>query len=111
MVMDVSKYEQRRRSVTRFAWKLKTGRDPGPLTISTHCQNKACVRYLFSRTRSHLGKATGGHPGFMGEDHPNAKLTAQQVLQIRKLYAMGKFQRKRPVFPSGTELRLSLTIR
>jgi hypothetical protein len=88
------KYEQRRRSVTRFAWKLKTGRDPGPLTISTHCQNKTCVRHLFSRTRSDLGKATGGHPGFLGQDHPNAKLTAKQVLQIRKLYATGKFQQK-----------------
>jgi hypothetical protein len=66
-------------------------RDPGPLTISTNCQNKTCVRHLFSRTRSALGKATGGHPRFLGEDHPNAKLTANQVLQIRELYATGKF--------------------
>ena len=49
---------------------------------------------MFSRTRSDLGKATGGHPGFLGQDHPNAKLTAKQVLQIRKLYATGKFQQK-----------------
>jgi hypothetical protein len=88
------KYEQRTRSVTRFAWKLKTGRDPGPLTISTHCQNKICVRHLFSRTRSDLGKATGGHPALLGEDHPNARLTSEQVLQIRELYATGKFLQK-----------------
>jgi hypothetical protein len=88
------KYEQRRHSVTRFAWKLKTGRDPGPLTVSTHCRNKTCVRHLLSRTRSDLGKATGGHPGFQGEDHPNAKMTAKQVLQIRKLYGTGKFLQK-----------------
>jgi hypothetical protein len=30
----------------------------------------------------------------MGEEHPNAKLNAKQVLQIRKLYATGKFQQK-----------------
>jgi hypothetical protein len=88
------KYEGRIYSPTRFAWKLKTGRDPGPLTISTRCQNKICVRHLFSRTRSDLGKATGGHPGFLGEDHPNAKLTTKQVLQIRRLYATGKFLQK-----------------
>ncbi len=88
------KYENHTYSVTRFAWKLKTGRDPGPLTISTHCQNKTCVRHMFSRTRSDLGKATGGHPGLLGEDHPNAKLTAKQVLQIRELCATGKFLQK-----------------
>jgi hypothetical protein len=93
------KFERRIYSPTRFAWKLKTGHDPGPLTISTHCQNKTCVRHLFSRTRSETGKATGGHPGPLGEDHPNAKLTAKKVLQIRKLYATGKFLQKisRPV--------------
>jgi hypothetical protein len=81
-------------SPTRFAWKLKTGRDPGPLTISTHCQNKTCVRHLFSRTRSDLGAATGGHPALLGEDHPNTRLTSTQVLQIRELYATGKFLQK-----------------
>ncbi len=87
-------YEGDRHSVTRFAWKLKTGRDPGPLTVSTRCQNKTCVRHLLSRTRSDLGKATVGHLKHQGEDHPNAKLTAKQVLRIRKLYATGKFQQK-----------------
>jgi hypothetical protein len=87
-------FEGRIYSPTRFAWKLKTGRYPGSFAISTHCQNKTCVRHLFSRTRSDLGKATGGHPGFLGEDHPNAKLTTKQVLQIRELYATGKFQQK-----------------
>jgi hypothetical protein len=35
-----------------------------------------------------------GHLRHQGEDHPNAKLTAKQVLRIRKLYATGKFQQK-----------------
>jgi hypothetical protein len=87
-------FEGRVYSPTRFAWKLKTGRDPGPLTISTHCQNKTCVRHLFSRTRSDLGAATGGHPALLGEDHPNTRLTSTQVLQIRELYATGKFLQK-----------------
>jgi hypothetical protein len=88
------RFERRIFSPTRFAWKLKTGRDPGPLTISTHCQNKTCVRHLFSRTRSDLGRASGGHPALLGEDHPNARLTSKQVLQIRELYATGKFLQK-----------------
>jgi hypothetical protein len=87
-------FEGRVYSPTRFAWKLKTGRDPGPLTISTHCENKTCVRHLFSRTRRALGAATGGHPALLGEDHPNTRLTSEQVLQIRELYATGKFLQK-----------------
>jgi hypothetical protein len=43
---------------------------------------------------SALGVATGGHPGLLGEDHPNARLTTKQVLQIRELYATGKFLQK-----------------
>jgi hypothetical protein len=46
------------------------------------------------RARIDLGKATGGHPGLLGEDHPNTRLAAKQVVQIRKLYATGKFQQK-----------------
>jgi hypothetical protein len=88
------KYENHTYSVTRFAWKLKTGSNPGPLSISTKCQNKTCVRHVFSRTRKDLGRSTVGHLRHQGEDHPNAKLSAKQVLQIRKLYATGKFQRK-----------------
>jgi hypothetical protein len=88
------KFEGRIYSPTRFAWRLKTGREPGLLTISTECQNKTCVRHLFSRTRSALGVATGGHPGLLGEEHPNARLTSKRVLQIRELYATGKFLQK-----------------
>jgi hypothetical protein len=66
----------------------------GPLTVSTRCQNKTCVRHRFSRTRRAVGKATGSHPGLLGEDHPNAKLTAKQVLQIRELCATGTFLQK-----------------
>jgi hypothetical protein len=84
------KFEGHIYSPTRLAWKLKPGmildRLPFPPTVS--------VRHLFSRTRSDLGVATGDHPGLLGEDHPNARLTSKQVLQIQELYATGKFLQK-----------------
>jgi DNA-binding transcriptional regulator YiaG len=79
---------------TRFAWTLKTGRDPGPLNISAKCHHKTCVRHLVARTREELGRATVDHLRTRGEDHPNTTLTNKQVLQIRELYRTGKFSQK-----------------
>jgi hypothetical protein len=81
------RYKRTRYTPTRFAWRLKTGSDPGPLTISVKCQNKTCVRHLFSRTRSDMVRAVVNHL----EYPPNGKLNTKEVLEIRKLFATGKF--------------------
>jgi hypothetical protein len=73
--------------------------DPGPLCVLHRCDNPACVRpdHLFLGTvadnnEDMIGK--GRHVSLRGERHGNAKLTADQVGEIKRLLADRVLQRE-----------------
>jgi len=81
----------------RLAWQLENGSIPEGLCVLHHCDNRACCNpaHLFLGTYSDnacdmMNKGRGGR----GAQNGNAKLTREQVRQIRKLYATGKYPQK-----------------
>jgi hypothetical protein len=75
--------------ISRYAWREKGRKDPGALTVSTRCENRLCVRHLYTRTRAEI-MASIPRRWASGEDSPLARATSKQVLLMRKLYAKGK---------------------
>ena len=79
----------------RVAWELTFGTIPEGMCILHHCDNKLCVnpKHLFIGTimDNYTDMFQKGHSeiGGAGERHPNARLTAKQVLEIRRRYAEG----------------------
>jgi hypothetical protein len=74
--------------VHRFSWELHYGPIPEGLVVCHHCDNPPCVRpdHLFLGTmadNTHDSMSKGRMP--MGEAAPNARLTADQVREIRKV--------------------------
>jgi hypothetical protein len=74
--------------ISRFAWQEMGKPDPGALTVSTRCENKLCVRHLYTRTRAEI-MASVPHRWASGEDSWLARTTAKTVLLMRKIYAKG----------------------
>ena len=79
----------------RVAWSLRNG-DPGGLCVCHRCDTPLCVNpaHLFlgtqadtQRDKAQKGRARNG--GLCGEQHGCAKLTAVEVLEIRRRYATG----------------------
>lgn len=73
----------------RIAWEIINGSIPSGLLVCHHCDNPSCVNplHLFTGTRSDnaldsVNKGRWNRP--LGENHPKAKLTANQVLEIRE---------------------------
>jgi len=79
----------------RISWEMANGREiPSGLEVLHACDNPSCVRpdHLSVGTRSDnmqdmLAKGRGGDVGSPGERHPQHKLTAPQVLDIRSRLA------------------------
>jgi len=76
--------------VHRLSWVLHFGPIPDGLNVLHHCDTPLCVRpdHLFLGTQADnmhdckvKGRARG--PSFKGEEHPMAKLTVQDVREIR----------------------------
>jgi hypothetical protein len=79
--------------ISRFAWQEMGKPDPGALTVSTRCENKLCVRHLYTRTRAEiLASVTRGWGS--GEGSHLARVTSKQVLLMRKLYAKGNLTQR-----------------
>lgn len=84
--------------VHRISWAIHYGQIPEGLCVLHHCDNPPCVRpdHLFVGTNldniiNKMEKGRAALPMIRGEGHGLAKLNAEQVLQIRELYATGKF--------------------
>jgi hypothetical protein len=74
--------------VHRLAWEIANGPIPDGLQVLHHCDNPPCCNpaHLFVGTNADKvakGRASYPHPWRQGERHHGAKLTAEQVREIR----------------------------
>lgn len=84
----------------RVSWELANGTIPAGMHVLHKCDHPACVnpKHLYlgdhkenMRDRGRKGRSSGGK--FPGEKNRNAKLTEQQVDEIRKRLEAGETQR------------------
>lgn len=80
----------------RVAWELTNGPVPEGLSVLHHCDNRKCCRpdHLYVGTQAQnvddmMSRDRWG--GAVGEDSPHAKLTAEDVIEIRRLHATGQW--------------------
>lgn len=74
----------------RVSWELTHGPIPEGMFICHHCDTPACVRpdHLFLGTNAdNVGDMTRKRRVAHGERHGSAKLSAEQVQQIRRAYS------------------------
>jgi hypothetical protein len=81
-------YKGKERRVHRVAWMTWRGPIPDGLFVLHHCDNPRCInpKHLFLGTdadNAHDKISKGRAVNLKGEDHGNAKLTSQQVSEIR----------------------------
>jgi hypothetical protein len=76
--------------INRVAWKLAYGPIPDGMYVCHKCDNPWCVRpsHLF------LGTATDNMRDMAAKERGTAKLTAVDVIEIRRLYAAGNITQK-----------------
>jgi hypothetical protein len=92
-------YGKTRPGAHRFSWVLHNGPVPDDMEILHKCDNTLCVNpdhlYVGTHHRNMLdrkARGRGNHP--TGERHPKAKLTVEQVEEIRKLGSKGYSNRE-----------------
>jgi hypothetical protein len=79
----------------RMSWVLAHGEFPKELCVLHKCDNPSCVNpdHLFLGTNQDNiddRERKGRNIVYRGEDHGNAKLTDEDVLEIRRKYATGE---------------------
>jgi hypothetical protein len=80
--------------VHRLSWEMHRGPIPEGVCVLHRCDVRHCVNpdHLFLGTIQDNNRdrdQKGRHKPFKGETHPMAKLTALQVVEIKKLLAAG----------------------
>lgn len=88
--------------VHRTMWEVHNGPIPEGMCICHHCDNTSCVRidHLFLGTQNDnnqdcIRKGRARKRGLQGEDHNQAKLTEDQIMEIRTSNEQGKILAKR----------------
>lgn len=89
-------------SAHRFSWELRNGLIPSGQQVLHKCDIRRCVNpdHLFLGTQDDNMKdcASKGRTDrtkkVKGQQHPSARLTSEQVLEIRALSASGALQRE-----------------
>lgn len=83
----------------RISYEIYIGPIPDGLWVLHKCDNPRCCNWnhFFLGTEADnvhdmLAKGRGGYTGSPGESHPSAKLSADNVLQIRALWKQGVSQ-------------------
>lgn len=78
------------KSAHRVSYEMAKGPIPDGICVLHKCDNPKCVnpKHLFAGTKKdnaidRSSKGRGKHCVFRGEDHPSAKITASDVLEIR----------------------------
>lgn len=83
----------------RYAWEIEHGPIPAGMLVCHHCDNRPCVRpdHLFLGTtadnaadRESKGRGNPGH----GIAQPSAKVTDDDVREIRRLASTGMMQKE-----------------
>lgn len=80
----------------RYSWQFHNGPIPPGLNVLHHCDTPACVNpeHLFLGTQKDnaddmMAKGRGNGQLPTGENHPDAKLSVEQVLEVRSLAEAG----------------------
>lgn len=84
----------------RYSYELHNGSIPDGQVVCHKCDNPSCVNPHHLELGTQLDniadmyeKGRENNPLLFGESSPNAKLTENQVKEIRRKYATGKFRR------------------
>ena len=79
--------KMRMERVNRVAWRLAYGDIPEGMHVCHHCDNTPCVRpdHLF------LGSPSDNMRDMAAKERGTAKLTAASVIEIRRMYATGRY--------------------
>lgn len=79
----------------RLAWEFSNGKVPSGMNVCHRCDNRACIEptHLFVGTQSDNmrdceNKGRANHP--VGERNNKAKLTSEEVLELRRRRAAGE---------------------
>lgn len=108
-------YGKPKRMAHRLSWEFYNGPIPSAMSVCHKCDNPPCVNpeHLFLGTqadnlRDMDSKGRRVSPDNKGVNNPRAKLTQEQVQEIRKLYWTGRYKPKQKAAPYDSKKLASM---